>query len=455
MISEEYRKGYPIPGIEYQKYGVVFKELWTKYNSRVRIVPGVDASTGAVLKQNVMRDAYSEDADPRDYLSNTFYQCRCMTNFGDRRSSLIVDLAPGSDDRAKYSVSPLMFFQQTVSAAVKNSKRTKYKVLPCWSTWMDASAGQATLPYPKVTLLFQALAFEVNGRPFSDEDKNPLKDANGNPLPIYCLIGVTQTASWMALVRALVDPSDPSKPLDAQTNNKYGAFAEAEGNMLYFNSVPQPQPDKRGICRPYLRPSVQPPGGRGWKLEPYNIPETLCKALWVPWEKLLHYYTAKEQLELIAVEFGADTVNYLFSDNPLFAGIEIPDNIRAAGLGRYAGAPAVSDTASRPQGAVVVSSAGAALPSAMSVREASAPAEEPAWQPASHGVNAEAADVQNIKGTQPDQLLQSVNVEAVDLKKVQEQLAKFKAAQIDSASKKGKDAVSALADALLEDGSEQ
>lgn len=329
MLADAYRKGYEIPGIPYQKFGIVAKELWVKYHSKLRIVPGHDAS-GNLFPQNVNCNSYDEDTEPETYLSDTFYMCRTMSNFGERHANIIIDLPPGSTDRDKFDTSPLNYFQYIVSNAVKTPTKSKFKPLAAWSNWVDARQG--TLPYPKISLLFQALAFEVNDRGFTDADGNPLVDEDGNQLPLMALISISHKVSWAALVKALVEPANMTKPLDAATNNKYGAFAEANGNIIHFNSAVQAA-DK---SRRYLRPSVQEASVSGFNPEPFDIPEDVCRSLWIPWENILKFYTAEEQLELIANEFGADTVNYIFTNNPRFQSLVIPEHIAAAGLGRYA-----------------------------------------------------------------------------------------------------------------------
>ena len=88
----------------------------------------------------------------------------------------------------------------------------------------------------------------------------------------------------------------------------------------------------------------------------------------MPWDKLLKFYTATEQLQLIAAEFGADTVNYIFGNNQEFSGIFIPDEIRAVGLGRYANNSGQQQRAASP-----VVHAAPAAPAATQVASAPRP----------------------------------------------------------------------------------
>lgn len=331
FIADAYRKGYQIPDIPYQQFGIIAKQLWVRHPSILRLIPGYDEQTGELYPQNINADSYSEEEQLNHYLSNTFYMCKTMTGFGSNKQGLIIDLPPGSRDRDMFSQSPIDYFHWAVSSAVKNtSGRARFKALPEWSEWVNTQNG-GSLPYPKVSLLFQALAYEVNGRGFLGANNQPLVDEQGSSKPLYCLLVMPHKASWTALMKALVQPQDPSRPLDPSTNNKYGALAEAQGNLLYLNPAPQP-----GEARKFhLRPSVQSADKRGWNKQPLNLPEDLCKNLWVPWNKLLRFYSATEQLQLLAAQFGADTVNYIFEGNPEFSGIIIPDEIRAAGKGRY------------------------------------------------------------------------------------------------------------------------
>jgi hypothetical protein len=66
-----------------------------------------------------------------------------------------------------------------------------------------------------------------------------------------------------ALLQALVSPMDPRKPLDAAENNKFGALAELDGNMLYLHPV---QEGKYNVLHPSVQAATQ-----GWEPEPFPI----------------------------------------------------------------------------------------------------------------------------------------------------------------------------------------
>ena len=101
-----------------------------------------------------------------------------------------------------------------------------------------------------------------------------------------------------------------------------------------------------------LRPSVQDPSSKGWTPTPFPLDEETVKQLWVPWDDLLQYMTAEEQCKFLAQEFGSDSVNYFIGTDPMFNGLQLPQEIANAGLGRYArfvsGPQATSFAAPRP-----------------------------------------------------------------------------------------------------------
>ena len=286
LIKDEYRKDYKLDILPHQKKGIFSRLLWTAKPSIVRIVPGYDVETGEVFRQNININEYSPDAQATDYLSDTFYMASIISRFGNSGSDVISDLPPDSEDRRKYP-SVLAEFSRTViqsTLAVGKGKKPALKPIDAWFQW----AGK-----------------------------------NG------CL-NYTRP-----------EPQDPGKPLDAVTNNKYGGLAELNGNILYLNN---------GVTEDgkfkMLRPSVCPVG-QGWKPSPYELTAEDVKSLWVPWKSILNFLTAQEQLKLIANEFGADSVNYVIGQDPRFSALPFPEEIKAVGLGRYAGL--VSGSYSRPE----------------------------------------------------------------------------------------------------------
>ena len=331
LIKEEYRKDYKLDILPHQKKGIFSRLLWTAKPSIVRIVPGYDAETGEVFRQNININEYSQEAQATDYLSDTFYMASVISRFGNSGSDVISDLPPDSEDRRKYP-SILAEFARTViqsTIAVGKGKKPALKPIDAWFQW---AGKNGCLNYTRPTLLMQCLVWEVNGYDMT-------KETDG--LPLFAVIGVDHTASRNALCRALVEPQDPGKPLDAVTNNKYGGLAELNGNILYLNN---------GVTEDgkykMLRPSVCPVG-QGWKPSPYELTAEDVKSLWVPWKSILNFLTAQEQLKLVANEFGADSVNYVIGQDPRFSALPFPEEIKAVGLGRYAGL--VSGSYSRPE----------------------------------------------------------------------------------------------------------
>jgi hypothetical protein len=213
-----------------------------------------------------------------------------------------------------------------------NGKNKRNELTPTndWKLW-TAYGQSGQMAYDKPSLLMQALVFHINGRNNQDpKAQRDLIDENGNLLPLFAVCCVTSPDSISRICDALVLPSNRALPLDAATNNQFGALAELDGNILYLN------PAKNAKQFDVFDPSVQPAGEQGWNPTPFNISADMARSLWVPWDRLLRTMTAQEQLELCAQEFGADTVNYVIGTDRTLQGLEIPEKIKAAGFGRYA-----------------------------------------------------------------------------------------------------------------------
>lgn len=354
MVKDEYRKGYAIDILPWQKGGVMSASLWPSQNQVIRIVPGYDESTGEVFRQNVNTTTYSLDADPEDYLSGTFCKATVISKFGDIKSPFITDYEPGSPDERQWGGNTVIhaFTRAINNATSKQNKRIAFLLKPIdeWYTWVGISRD-ARLSFDKTALLMQALVFTLNGRDNTDLDTGePMLDEDGDIQPLFTVLALDHKTSIRNLEQALVEPLDPGKPLDAATNNKYGAMAEMTGRKLYLNTYVDSQ---SGFAA--LRPSVQA-AGAGWTPVEFDLDEDTVKALWVPWGKLLKYMTAREQLLLCAQEFGADTVNYVIGSDPYFRELEIPEEIKCKGLGRYA-AGATQRTPATPRPAQGLKSA--------------------------------------------------------------------------------------------------
>lgn len=339
LIQPAYKKDYKIPILPHQEHGMFFRGLWTTQPSVLRIIPGHDEQ-GNMFPQVINADVYAEPANPSDYLSGTFCSVNTVLQFGDSKSDLITDLPPDSEDRMRFPTSPIREFVQTIYNSVQLDKkiyRASFKLKPAdsWRVW---TAKQGQLTFPKDTFMFQALIFTCNGRSMRSTDGADLVDENGYPLPLFGVIGINHRVSANELKRALTEPKDPAFP-PSGTNTKYGSLAELESNLLYLNvAVDTTQAAKGfgGSSPKFLKPSVQDASASGWTPTPYPLDEATCKSLWIPWMDLLKFMSAAEQVEYLAQEFGADTVNYVIGTNPVFAGLEIPSEIANVGLGQYA-----------------------------------------------------------------------------------------------------------------------
>lgn len=348
FVKPSYRKGYEIPGMAYQQGGIFSVSLWTTRDSVLRIVPGYDKTTGEIYPQNINVNEFSMDAGYDDYLSDTFITASVVSGFGTNRQTFITSYAPGSTDAQRYGGDTVINqFVKNVTNSVLNAdkgKRTKFQVTDDMRQWC---AKDGPIKFPRQALLFQALVFKRNGLDTQDANKQPLLDENGNVLPLYHVVAVDGKQTLLEVMKALVEPANPGLPLNPATNSKFGPMAELDGNILYLNAVQDPTTGAR-----MLRPSVQDPSTKGWTPTPFPLDEETVKALWVPWDDLLQYMTAQEQCMFLAQEFGSDSVNYFIGTDPMFNGLELPAEIKNAGLGRYArfvsGPQSASFSAPRP-----------------------------------------------------------------------------------------------------------
>lgn len=327
FVKQAYRRDYAIPVLEYQTAGIISRSLWTSKDHIIRIIPGLDAS-GKVLRQNTNINDYSTDAPYSDYLSGTFMMATTVNNFGETGQTFITDYAPGSEDESKFAGDTLIHcFIRNIWGAVNAKGKSKFGVTNEWRVW---AGRKGSIKFDKPSLLMQALIFKTNGRDNADKEGVPMLDADGEVLPLLAIVAIDHTKSIGALMQALVEPSNPGLPLDALTNNKYGGMAELDGNLMFLNSVDDPEGKYK-----MLRPSVQAPG-KGWTPTPFPLSEDVVQSLWHPWEEVIHYLTADEQALLLAAEYGADTVNYVIGTDPKFSTYALPEEIAVKGLGRYA-----------------------------------------------------------------------------------------------------------------------
>ena len=334
FVKPEFQeKGYTFPGFEaWQQYGYLTSVLWPSRDHIIRIIPGYDPETREIFRQNINVDAFSEDAEYTEYLSDTFMMADTVQRFGEARSAFITSYAPGSADDQKYSGDTMIsIFSRNVFWTVKptKSRRPRFGCIPIMHRWTALKEG--TLPLPKRAILVQALVYKLQGDYLKDKDDNYLIAEDGDYLPKIGVIAMDGPTTVHAVLKALVEPANPANNLDALKNNKYGGFAELEGNKMYLNAAvsPEPKPTK------YLQPSVHASGTKGWELDMLPFTPDQVYAWWKPWNEIINYLTPAQQAEILAAEFGADAVNYFVGTDPAYRDFEMPESVAAAGYGRF------------------------------------------------------------------------------------------------------------------------
>lgn len=333
IINQKYRRGYKVPLLDHMKDdGIRPRTLWPSRNHVIRIIPGYDPETGEIFRQNIHENEFSDEQPRGYYLSGTFLKAPVISKFGTVPSPIISAYPPGSKDDEMYAGDTVLraFVRGITYACGNKATKGRLKATKDWHSW-TARGKEGILTLDRESLLMQALVFIVNDQANIDyQTKQELRDEDGDIKPVLSLVIIDNQTSINNLVDALVLPADRRKPLDAATNNQYGAMAELEGNKLFLNTYTDPE---HGTSA--LRPSVQA-GGEGWTATPYVLGEDAVRALWHPWDDLLQpLMTAAEQVDLCVHEFGAETVNYVIGSDPRLAGL-IPDEVRAIGIGKYA-----------------------------------------------------------------------------------------------------------------------
>ena len=336
FVKQSFRKGFEIPLLPYQTNGILSKQLWQSKNHVLRIIPGYDVDTGEVYPQNINCNEFASDSDFTDYLSDTFVLAYIATGIGPNYEMLITDYAPGSADESKYAGNTVLrtFLRNVLYACrdkdskEKKKHKARFGVTPTVQRWVGDGQRDSIVHFAKEAILMQALMFQINGKQNTDADDKPLVDEDGDIRPLLGVVAIDHKKSQAELLRALVEPANPGLPLDPRTNNKYGPMAECHGNQLFLNTM-RDQDDKN-----MLRVSVQEPG-KGWTPTPYDLTEDQVRELWHPWNELLDYMTAEEQLKYLASRFDACAVNYYVGTDPILRDLSIPEEIAAAGYGEF------------------------------------------------------------------------------------------------------------------------
>lgn len=331
---EFHKKGFTFPGFEtWQEYGYLTSALWTSRDHIIRIIPGYDPETKEIFRQNVNVNEYSEEAELINYISGTFMVAATVQGFGEGRNAFVTSYAPGSPEEQKYGGDTMIsIFSRNVFWTVQPTKgrKARFGCIPIMHRWTAMKEG--TLSRDRRSILVQALIYKLQGDWLKDMDDNYLLDEDGEHLPKIGVVAFDSPTTVNAVLRALVEPANPAKELDALTNNKYGGFAELEGNKMYLNPAvsPEPKPTK------YLQPSVHVAGTKTWELDMLPLTPDQVYAWWHPWSEIINYLTPEQQAELLAAEFGADAVNYFVGTDPAYRDFEMPASVAAAGYGRFA-----------------------------------------------------------------------------------------------------------------------
>ena len=340
FVRKEFRGDYKIPDMEYQAYGIRSTTIWPTEQQCLRIIPGFDLQTGEVFRQNIPGKPYSKETDPAEYVSDTVCIIRTMSRLGKRRNSVITSYRPGSPEDNTWGGNTVFSeFASLIIRSVNADKEGKTpKVIPHpeWSTWVNYNPVTQNVPilsFDRETMLFQALVWELNGKPMLGSDKQPLVDPNtGAALPLLYVLGIDNGKTVEKMWTALVEPQDKTKPMDGLLNNSYKGIAEQEGSVLWLNpSSVMEGSKKRNVLTPHVSSDMS-----SWENTPYPLTTDQIHKWWHPWDEILNYMTPEEQLQLLVEEFDAHTVKYVIGHSGILKGLKIPDSIAMAGVGRYA-----------------------------------------------------------------------------------------------------------------------
>ena len=337
LVRDEVRKDQSLLNLEYQT-GIRSTLAWPTKSHTLRIIPGYDAN--GVFPQIVPGKPFVMDYDPAEYLTDTFAMVSTVSGFGASKSNVISAYRPGSPEEIRFGGDTVLNcvcedICRSVMA-VDNGKRPAIQPGPTWAAWSKYNPSTKTRPIVsrcRETLFFQALVWELNGNALRDGNGNDLRDGNGNPLPMVYVFGIDNRASIKKLMEALIEPLDPTRPLDGLNNSKYRGPAEKDGSMLFL----LPKKETIGndgkfsnVLVPHVSAAVN-----NWTVTPFPLSEEQIKSWWRPWDSVLNYLTPEQQCRLVAQELGADTLNYIVANDSRLADLVVPADIAARGLGKY------------------------------------------------------------------------------------------------------------------------
>lgn len=339
LVNREVVDGKKIPGFDHQTAPFIERSLMANRNSIIRIIPGV-GDDGRIL--GTLKEGYDPKQATKDFascLSDTFCCAATIQPFGSQwRDAVLTAYPPNSPEELERvesgKASVLEKFARVVSFCTDSQKkgRRPMQAHPDWFKWTALKGG--TLGKVKYRFMMQAIMFQISDRFFEFEDQNT---GEKSVKQMVGLVGVDQSASIQEFMEALVMPRDISKAPDPFTNSNLGPVAEVDGIWCYIHTENTPN-DATG-AKYKLFPRYYPVGqDPTYKSTPCPLTEDWIRQVWVPWDKLLRWYSREEQFYLIADTFGPDTVNYFFEalNEDEYTSF-IPVDIRKKGYGRYNG----------------------------------------------------------------------------------------------------------------------
>lgn len=337
LVNRDAVKDVVVPGFEHQTIKFIERSLMTSKPSIFRIIPGYDED-GNIYK--TLREGYNPellDKDPASCLSGTFCSVSSIQPFGNQwRDSVLTAYQPGSpDDDERINLgkmSVLEKFSRVVNFCTDTTKKGR-RPMQAHQDWFRWTALKGSLGKVKWRFMFQAVVFQDSGRYFPYTNESTGQEEYRN---MIALLSIDQQASINTFMEELATPAMRNRPVDVFTNSNLGPVAELDGIWCYLHpeeAYGDTNIKSKLVPRPYPQGSSPDTTPTAFPLE-----EAWVKQTWIPWTKLLKWYSKEEQYHLIAEVFGPDTVNYFFEAlGDDFYTSFIPMDIRQKGYGRYAG----------------------------------------------------------------------------------------------------------------------
>lgn len=337
LVNRDAVKDVVVPGFEHQTIKFIERSLMTSKPSIFRIIPGYDED-GNIY--NTLREGYNPellDKDPASCLSGTFCSVSSIQPFGNQwRDSVLTAYQPGSpDDEERINLgkmSVLEKFSRVVNFCTDTTKKGR-RPMQAHQDWFRWTALKGSLGKVKWRFMFQAVVFQDSGRYFPHTNESTGQEEYRN---MIALLSIDQQASINTFMEELATPAMRNRPVDVFNNSNLGPVAELNGIWCYLHpeeAYGDTNIKSKLVPRPYPQGSSPDTPPTAFPLE-----ESWVKQTWIPWTKLLKWYSKEEQYQLIAEVFGPDTVNYFFEAlGDDFYTSFIPMDIRQKGYGRYTG----------------------------------------------------------------------------------------------------------------------